>query len=458
VLVLGFDGASPRLIDQWIDDLPAFRAMRERGVYGETIPPTPAQTPVAWTTFMTGNNPGNHGIFSFALRRKGTYERDIIRPDMIRSNTLPRILNDAGRKVAMINIPMTDTDKVNGFIVPGFMSLKQGIAYPPSVKEKIHRKFGIERILGDLEVETLERVQSDPDLFFEKVDELTDQMAEVSLWLSQEEPWDFFMVVFMGLDRVQHFFWEYIDATHRFHKVGKYGDLAKRCYRRFDKIVSDFTRSLEDDTTVIVLSDHGFCPVHTELILNDYLEDKGFLTGVSGKVDVEKSQAISYGYGDIWLNLKGREPAGLIGAGEEYEATRTKIVQYLSGLSVNGEKAVKDVKRREDLWCGGYLSDAPDLTAIFKVGFQAARRPELSGKDAPTRHTNDNPRWSGGHDGTHDPEDVPGTITMSGPGIRRGKRVRLNMWDLAPTILKLMKIDSVNRMDGKPLDLLERTA
>ena len=73
VLVLGLDGASPTLIDEWIDDLPAFRTCKEQGILGRTIPPIPAQTPVAWTSFMTGKNPGNHGIFSFAMRRRATY-------------------------------------------------------------------------------------------------------------------------------------------------------------------------------------------------------------------------------------------------------------------------------------------------------------------------------------------------------------------------------------------------
>lgn len=88
VLILGFDGASPELIDKWVDFLPASKMFKERGLHGLTIPPVPAQTHVAWTTFMTGKNPGNHGIFSFAFKRTGTYERKIIDPEMLKSKTL----------------------------------------------------------------------------------------------------------------------------------------------------------------------------------------------------------------------------------------------------------------------------------------------------------------------------------------------------------------------------------
>ena len=135
ILVLGFDGASPKLINNWIHDLPFFRKIKKEGIFGLTIPPIPAQTPVAWSTFMTGMNPGNHGIFSFALRKKGTYERKIIEPEMLKSKTIWRILSESGKRVGIINVPMSDIEKINGFIIPGFLSKKEGVPYPESINE-----------------------------------------------------------------------------------------------------------------------------------------------------------------------------------------------------------------------------------------------------------------------------------------------------------------------------------
>jgi len=448
-LILGFDGASPNLINEWIDHLPSFGTFKKRGTFGRTIPPVPALTPVAWTSFMTGMNPGNHGIFSFAMRRRGTYERDIIGPNMLKSKTLFRIICEAEKTAATINVPMSDIEEMRGFVIPGFLSTHEGVPYPDSVKEKIRKRFKIDKIRGDLDIDILDRAATDPDLFFEKVNEITDEMAEISLFLLQEEGWDFFMPVFMGLDRIQHFFWKYIDPAHPKHEESEYGRSVRDLYVKVDKIVGDFVKSVDDDTMVMVISDHGFCPIHAEIFVNNYLEEKGFVTTRSGKIVTEDSIAISYGYGDIWLNVGGREPKGMIGPGEDYERTREQIVEGLKEITIDGKRPIKDVRKREEVWWGPYLEYAPDLTIIFNVGYQAARWPEISAKGELGRYVNDNPRWSGGHDGTHDPEEVTGIFGALGPGVRAGDEVKVHLWDFAPTILRLMGVPIPADMDGK---------
>jgi len=452
VLVLGFDGASPMLIDRWKDHLPNFKAFKEKGIFGVTIPPVPAQTPVAWTTFATGKNPGKHGIFSFAQRVKGTYERRIINPGMVKSRMLWRLLSDAGKRVGVINVPMCDSEDVNGFIIPGFVSRSEGIPHPQVIKEKVRRKFGINRLTGDLEIDTLEKAQSDPELFFERVNQITDEMAEISLYLLQEERWDFFMSVFMGMDRIQHFFWKHIDPSHPKFEENAISRLFENFYIKADCIVGNFLKSVDKDTLVLVLSDHGFCQVSKEVIVNNYLEESGFLITNSKKINLEKSQAVSYGYGDVWLNVKGREPKGLIDPTENYEAVRTEISNQLKKIEIDGEKPIKNVKKREELWWGSYLKDAPDLTIIFNAGWQAARQPEITEKNQLKRYVNDNPRWSGGHDGTHDPLDVPGIIGVLEPNIKGGKQIKMELWDVAPTILNWMKVPVPSDMDGKPFE------
>ena len=457
-LVLGFDGASPVLVNKWINDLPTFRKFKEQGIIGQTIPPIPAQTPVAWTTFMTGKNPGNHGIFSFVMRKKGTYERTIIGPEMIRSKTLWQILGEAQKKVTAINVPMTDEENVNGSVIPGFMAKNEGVPHPNGLKEAIRHKFKTDRLQGDLDIETLNRAETDPDLFFQRTNEITDRMAEISLYVLQQEKWDFFMPVFMGLDRIQHFFWKYIDPTHPRHKENTYGKLVKEFYVKVDRIIRDFLKLVDQDTVVMLVSDHGFCPIHTEVIVNNYLEEQGFLTLSTEKIDVERSKAVSHGYGDIWLNVKGREPKGLIDAREEYEATRNQIAECLKEITVDGKKPIKDVKKREELWWGSYLNEAPDLNIIFNIGYQAARRPEITNRNNQKRYINENPRWNGGHDGTHDPTDVPGIVGMLGSEISSVKEVKVNLCDIAPTILNLMKIPIPPDIDGKPFRFREQSA
>jgi len=453
VMVLGFDGASPKLINGWLNVLPSFRTFKEHGIFGKTIPPVPAQTPVAWTTFMTGVNPGNHGIFSFVMRKQGTYERRIIGPEMIRSKTLWQILSEGGKTVGVVNVPMSDAEVARGFIIPGFLSRSEGVAYPNSVRRKIRQRFKVDKLIGDLDTETLGRVEGDPDLFFERVNQVTDEMAEISLYLLREEKWDFFIAVFMGMDRIQHFFWRHIDKTHPRYEESKYSKFVKDFYIKADKIVNNFLNSIDEDTLVIVISDHGFCPIQKEVIVNNYLEELGFLKTKNGKIDLEGSKAFSHGYGDMWLNVKGREPKGLIQLGEEYEITRNKIINRLNKVEINGESPFKNIAKREEIYWGNHLNEAPDLTIIFNTGWQAARRPEIVEKNESKRYVNDNPRWSGGHDGTHDPIDVPGILGILGPGIQGRKKIRAHLWDIAPTILNLMGVPTPNDMDGKPLPI-----
>jgi len=450
VLVLGFDGASPRLINKWIDYLPTFKKFKEHGILGQTIPPIPAQTPVAWTTFMTGKNPGKHGIFSFAMRKKGTYEGEIISPQMNRAKTLWKILSEQGKKVGITNVPMSDTEDIRGFIIPGFLSRSEGIAYPDNIQDKIRRKLGVDKLVGDAEIEILNKVKSEPDSFFERINQITDQTVEVSQYLFQEEDWDFFMTVFMGTDRIQHFFWRHVDDTHQKYEKNRFTDLVRNYYIKIDGIVKSFLNSIDEDTLVIVISDHGFCPVHKEIVVNNYLEELGFLKAKDGKIDLRNSRAVSYGYGDIWLNVKGREPHGLINLGEEYEAIRNKIIYKLKKIEISGEIPWKDVKKRGEIYWGNFLRHAPDLLIIFNSGWQAARHPETMTTKKSNGYVNSNPRWSGGHDGTHDPLDVPGIIGVLGPGIQSSQELQIPLWDVAPTILNLMGVPIPTDMDGKP--------
>jgi predicted AlkP superfamily phosphohydrolase/phosphomutase len=453
VLVIGLDGASPLLIEKWIEDLPIFKKFKNEGSWGSSVPPIPAQTPVAWTTFMTGKNPGKHGIFSFAMRKPRTYERRIISPSMIGSKTLWRILSKYGKRVGVLNVPMAGFEEINGFMIPGFLAKSEGVPHPLELKWKLERKFGImEKVAGDVETHVLEKAKSDPDYFFSRVNEMTDMLGEISLYLLREEKWDFFMVVFMGTDRIQHFFWKHMDESHPKYEENEFSAKAKKYYEKLDKIISRFLDANPKDALTIVMSDHGFCPVWQEVLLNNYLEEHGMLKTNDGKIDLEKSKAVSYGYGDIWLNVKGREPRGILRRGREYEAAREEIIQTLESLKINGEKPIKRVEKRENIYWGSHVNEAPDLTAVFNRGWQAARHPEIeTTKRLDKKYIVEKPRWSGGHDGTHDPLDVPGILGLLGPGISKRKKLRVYLCDLAPTILKLMNIPVPMDMDGKPL-------
>lgn len=454
ILVLGFDGASPKLIDQWLNDLPTFKTFKSEGVFGQTIPPLPAQTPVAWTTFMTGKKPSNHGIFSFVMRKKGTYERIIAEPGLVKSKNLFQILSENGKRVCALNVPMCGNNKIRGCVVPGFLARNEGMFYPHEVREQIRRKFKLGKLRGDIRTKTLQGVKSDPDLFFEEVNDVTDELADVSLYLLQNQTWDLFMSVFMGTDRIQHFFWNTVDESHSKYERNRYSNFVKNFYVKIDRITRNFLNSVDEDTVTFVISDHGFCPIEKEVVVNNYLAEPELVKIKNGKVDVENSKAICYGYGDIWLNVKGREPCGIVEPGEQYEELRKKIIDQLMSITIDSKSPLKYVSRSEDIYGLKCLSDGPDLYAVFKTGWQAARNPEIMEQRSNGRYVKDEPMWSGGHDGTHDPSDVPGILCASNSRVRRVTDLVLPLQDIAPSILNLMDVSAPQDLDGKSYPLI----
>jgi predicted AlkP superfamily phosphohydrolase/phosphomutase len=399
---------------------------------------------------MTGKNPGKHGIFSFAMRRLGTYERRIITPTLIKSRTIWRILSEHGEKVALISMPMTPYEKIKGFVIPGFLHRNEGIPSPPQLKHKISHKLGIERVSGDLENDVINDAKLNPKRFFRRINEITDELTELGLFLMQEEEWDVFVIVFMGTDRIQHFFWRYVDEKHPQYEKSTHGEKTKKYYEKMDSITREFMDTAPKDTLTVLLSDHGFCPIQKEMLVNDYFRRWGVLKAKGDKINLESSKAVSYGYGDIWLNVQGREPKGIIPDREDYEKTREKIIMLLQKLKIDRKCPIKVVKKREEIYWGAYLNEAPDLLIFFNSGWQAAR---ILGTDVTEKFIIHNPKWSGGHDGAHDPTDVPGLFGLLGPKVRSSRKIKCNLWDIAPTILRLMNIPVPNDMDGQPISL-----
>jgi predicted AlkP superfamily phosphohydrolase/phosphomutase len=454
VCVIGLDGASPLLINAWLDELPTFRRFKDEGLWGPSIPPLPAQTPVAWTTFMTGQNPGKHGIFSFIQREVGSYQRRIASPSAIKTDTLWQILSAHGKRVGVLNVPMSSYNRINGFMIPGFLDRQEGIPQPRSIREVIRKRFGIGSMPGDVETDILAQARSNPELLLNRIEEITELNAKISLYLLENEPWDFFMTVLMGTDRIGHFFWNSIDPTHPHFTNNEFTDRAKRYYQSVDKILAGFLKRIPSNTLSILVSDHGFCPVTHEIFLNNYLQQQKYLHVQDEKVDLTKSLAVAYGYGDIWLNIIGREPTGIIQPGHEYQKACDEIIKLLQNIRIYGESPIQQVVRREDVYWGPYVSEAADLIAIHNKNWQSARRPEILLQTSKDGYFRTNPLWSGGHDGSHNPEEVPGILGFLGPALKKEQSpFKAHLWDVAPTILQYLDISIPQAMDGRPLAL-----
>jgi predicted AlkP superfamily phosphohydrolase/phosphomutase len=510
VLVIGIDGATFDLIKPWASrgELPALARLMEEGAHGvlESVPNT--NSAAAWVSFATGNNPGKHGIFYFDEPVFGTYKRRYLNGSFRRSKAVWNYASDAGKSVGVINVPMSyPAEPVNGVMISGIDSpgtWSEGFIHPP------HLAKPLRSMLGDYIIEPgipqlIKAGKKDRalDLLLKTVD----CRRRYAKHLMSHVPWDLFIVVFTMSDAVQHFFWKDMDPAHPEHTAeggNRYGDTILKVYREIDSAISE----LMDDAgeaTVFIVSDHGagFNQRGAEY-LNPWLADTGlleysqtpllrgaflsalqtlyrlidkrlsretklrlmrFLPGMRERVDAatsyrsvdwSRTKAFNDGARDeLWINLMGREPKGIVRAGEEYEKLRDFMMESLLQARdlKTGERVVNEARRREDIYHGKHVSKAPDIFVQWRQDFVISGLQSTgSGKSRPgkTAAAIKPPLFSGGHRRN-------GVAIVRGPQIKRGHAfAKAGITDLAPTILYLLGLPVPEDMDGRVLQEIIR--
>jgi predicted AlkP superfamily phosphohydrolase/phosphomutase len=504
VIVIGLDGATFDLIGPWASEgkLPAFSQLMSEGVSGELESVPNQRSAAAWTSFMTGKNPGKHGIYEFYEYLPSSYNIRFINSRQRYGESLWRILSQFDKKVGVVNVPMTyPAERVNGFMIAGLDSpsvKSEGFTYPAMLYDTLHQKVG-DYILepGLTGAIVAGKVEEAIDLIKTELD----QKIRTSRYLMANQAWDFFMVVFRSLDAVQHCFWKYMDPMHPGFQLTEsrlYGDTILNTYQIIDGFLKELTASLDGDTTLVIMSDHGFGQKHpASNQLNQWLENKNLLTytrasnspGLLGKlykevvgktprktkewlwksfpslrnnvqsrlcfanIDWSKTRAYSDSlFPNIRINLKGRELHGIVEPGEEYEGLLRELISGLMDLrEVNhNEKIVDKVFRREEIYHGDYTDMAPDLLIRWREdipisGIKLNNHHHLEPFTSPIPGE-DYRVISGDH-------HLNGIFLAHGKNTRKGIKIGgANIMDLAPTILSLMGIPVPDDMDGKVLN------
>lgn len=494
IFVVGLDGATFDLVRPWAEKglLPTLRKLMEEGCWGELTSTIPPFTAPAWCSFATGKNPGKHGLYDFAGRKPGTYQMVPLNASSIRSPTLWQILSRHGRKVAVLNVPLTyPPAPVNGVLVTGMLTPPNAatFTYPPDFASELMSAVPGYTVWPDGVFHPMGR---EPD-FLRVVHELTEMRLKAARFLMQKLDWDFFMVVFRGPDLVQHWLWRHMEKG----EDSELGQGILSVYRRVDGAIASLIGSLPSKTTVIIMSDHGAGPLDTYVHVNTWLLREGYLkikasalsklklamfrvgltprafyrllmrtglrkgigamvrerkSAVRGMldrvflsfrdVDWPKSLAYSYGnVGPIYLNVKGREPQGCVEPGRHYEEIREEISLRLQELRDprTGKKLVERVYRKEELYSGEALEDAPDLFFIPKD-----LRCQAFGLLQFTSNQWLEPSFdrSGGH-------RMNGVFLAWGEGVRQVTLEGIHMTDLTPTILALLDVPIPEDMDGR---------
>lgn len=266
------------------------------------------------------------------------------------------------------------------------------------------------------------------------------------------------VLVFDTVDRIQHMFWRAIDSQHPLYTEelhARYGNVIEAWYRQVDTLVGNVMEKIDDNTVLIVLSDHGFAPFRRAVHLNTWLRQQGYLRlkddrqegrGYGQDIDWAHTRAYALGIGGVYLNLKGREPQGIVEPGKAAEKIRKDIVKELETLTdpSDNQPVIRRVYRAEDIYKGPEAAQAPDLLIGFERGYRSSWQTALGG--VPKELMEDNlKKWSGDH--IVDPELVPGILLVN----RRLTLENPQLADIAPTILKMVGADVPEAIDGRAL-------
>jgi len=284
-VLLGLDGATYDLLDPWMEAgiLPHLKGLLARGAKGVLRSTDPPTTPPAWTSVLTGVNPGKHGIFDF----RESFHRDPRRPLVSsRSMKAPRIwqiLNAAGLRAAIMNVPITfPPEAVDGFMISGMMTPNDDAdyTYPADLKTRLDAM--VEHYVVDVDIPRYDvEIWSDAQAFFDDVECAFTRRSDAFLRLMEEERWDFFMVVFVIMDRIQHLFWKYMVPEFDQYHTETGARVRERVMALFglvDHTIGAVMERLDGSTTLLLCSDHGFGGTRAWFNVNRWLEHEGLLT------------------------------------------------------------------------------------------------------------------------------------------------------------------------------------
>lgn len=461
VLVIGLDCAEPSLVfNQWRDELPTFRHLMDNGAYGPLTSSIPCITVPAWSSMLSSKDPGVLGFYGFRNRADYSYDKmSIATGAAVREKRVWDYLGEAGKQSIVVGVPQTYPIKpINGYLISSFLT-------PTVQKQYTHPhelRYEIDRILEgrEYEVDVRNFRTEDKDNLLQQIYEMTEKRFKVLNYLIREKPWDFFMFVEMGVDRIHHGFWKYHDPEHRQHEPGnKYEYAIKEYYQYLDRAIAGLLEAVDDNTVVMVISDHGAKRMEGGFCLNQWLHQEGYLVFKDElptehlvpfeklAVDWEKTTAWGAGgyYGRLWLNVQGREPQGLIPQGD-YEKVRTEIIEKLESMvDPEGQPLNTICYKPEDIY--REVRNVPSDLLIY-FGNLHWRSVGSLGHGGIYTFEND----TGPDDANHAQD---GMIIYNDPkqGLQGKQLNDLQLMDIAPTVLQLMGQPVPGDMQGRVVSL-----
>lgn len=453
ILVIGLDCAAPEIL--FGDErLTHFRRLMAGGCYGRLESVIPPITVPAWMCLATSQDPGSLGVYGFRNRADHSY--DGLRFADSRSILEPAIWDQVSRQGGRSNIigvpPSYPPRRVDGIRVGCFLTpdtARSRYTHPALIQERIAQ------LVGDYPVDVKGFRTHRKDWLKQQIHSMTHKHFEVVRHFLTRSKWDYFQFVEIGLDRIHHGFWQYHDPRHRLFEAGNpFREVVGDYYRLLDAKVGELLELLDEETVVLVVSDHGARPLDGGFCVNEWLIRQGWLVlnrypaettpFVQLAVDWDRTRAWSEGgyYARVFLNVQGREPRGTI-APQDYEPFRDEVAARLEAIPDDlGRPMGTQVFKPEQVY-RSVRKVAPDLIAHF--GGLAWR--SIGSVGRPELHLQENDT---GPDGCNHAQH--GAFILNAPGLwRRGEVQGAHLLDMAPTLLRLAGYDLPGSMQGTPL-------
>lgn len=483
VLVIGLAEATLDLIKPWAENgrLPTFERLMTNGASGRLRSQIPPITPQMWGTIVTGRSPGYHGTFDFWQRGPDGRFREINGSDL-REPPIWQLLSERQVCCGIVNIPFTyPPARINGFMISGedAPGPHPSIASPNALYHEVTRRFGRYRLK---DIFPGGRQKAD---YLTLVEEDIEKQTDVLEYLLSTKKWELAMIFFSATAITQHYFWADMASED---PDNPYRDVILTAYRSLDRAIDRLCKVAGPETVIFLISECGAGPLRSGVQMNTLLQQNGLLfrkresAGSRSRRLVAEARKKAQGYlqrwlpntlyyrannnlkglkvwiqsyladsdidwtrtkafcrgkeGDIFINLKSRDPHGIVEPGVEYEATRDQIIDCFASLvdPATGERAVDRVYRAEELYQGPMLDWAPDLVVAWR---DTAYMPTENDKDKDSVFV---ARWreymnwptSGGH-------RLDGVLIAHGPGIRKGSTIDgARIIDLMPTWLQCL--------------------
>ncbi len=435
VAVIGLSGVSWNLTRDLSARgiMPNLAGLLQDGFACEMTSSLPSVSSVAWTSFLTGVNPGQHGIFGFAERRRESYGLYFPNASQVQSPALWDLLSKKDLKTVAVNIPQTyPVSETNGITIAGYMAdnLEKAV-YPPRLVpalQELDYRIDVDLALAG----------TDKDAFMQGLSGTLRKRRDTIVYLLDRIDWNLFVGVFTGCERLLRYFWaDYENTSSPYHQrvMGYFKDI--------DSAIGEMVSRLSEEDGLIILSDYGISRLEKEVYLNAWLQHEGLLNFKGDppysyeNIDGERTWAFALDPGRIYINLKGSMPQGSVEPGEEYEGLLKELNAAFLSLKddVTGEPVISRLFRKNDLFSGPSLERAPDFVLRGAQGY------DLKGAVS--------------QEAVFANDLITGMSVYSEPlfymrGLQ-GLSVRPRIIDIAPTILRLLNMSVPGSMDGKAL-------